>query len=229
MELYIGNRKYSSWSLRVWLYLRHHEIPFKEVKLSLDTPGFASGVAGVAPTSRVPALVVKAEGAPRGDLHLWETTSILEYLAERFPATNGWPADADARAVARCVSAEMHANFPALRAHLPFNASRSPRPRATWPGGKLDSDVARLIALFEDCRTRFGVPSGAGPYLFGAFCAADCMLAPAALRLHQYAVPLQHAPLASAYVAAVVAHPAVRDWVAAGAAEAEIIASEEVD
>lgn len=219
LRLLVGSKRYSSWSLRAWLYLRHHGLTFSETLLELETPACYAALQGISPTLRVPALV--ADG-----LCLWESLAILEFLAESYPATAGWPAEAAARAVARCVAAEMHAGFAAMRSGLPFNCARGGRPRATWPGAALDRDLVRFAELVSDCRARFG---GGGPWLFGSFSVADCMLAPLALRTRQYGVSLAHAPAAQAWVAAVEAHPAVAEWTAAGAAEARALASEEVD
>lgn len=224
LTLYIGNKRYSSWSLRPWLFLKHHGLPFSEERVKLDTDEMKAKLAGVSPTLRVPALVVGAETS--SPLHVWDSLAILEYLADTHGA--GWPSDPAARATARCISAEMHSGMAALRGGLPFNTRRS-APRATWPGAALDKDVARLLAIFTQCRESPAATSG--PWLFGEFSVADCMLAPAALRLVQFTVPAlaSASPAAQAYVRTVAEHPAVREWVAAGNAETETLSADEVD
>ena len=226
LQLFIGNKRYSSWSLRPWLYLKHHGIAFTEVPVRLDSPEMATKLAGVTPAFRVPALVVTSSSG-QAPLNVWDSLAIMEWASETYPPS-GWPADAAARATARSLTCEMHSGLGALRSGLPFKTSRR-KPRGTWPGPALDKDVARLLDIFATCRAS---PAAAGgPWLFGEFSIADCMFAPAALRLLQFCVPaLDTAPEAArAYVAAIAAHPAVVEWVAAGNAEEEELAHDEVD
>ena len=209
LTLIIGNKNYSSWSLRPWLLLRQAGIPFDEVRIPLYAPGSTEALAAWSPSGKVPAL-------HDGDLRVWDSLAICEYLNERFPDKQLWPADAAARAVARSVSAEMHAGFSALREHMPMNI------RARRPGqGRTPeclADVARILAIWTECRARFG---GGGNFLFGRFCIADAMYAPVVLRFQTYGVALEGA--ARDYADAVLALPALREWVAAGVAETERI------
>lgn len=213
LTLVIGNKAYSSWSLRPWLLLTHGGIAFDEVRIPLYRDDTAAALARWSPTGRVPVLV-------DGELTIPESIAIVEYLAERFPDRCGWPAAAAARATARAASAEMHAGFAALRQEMPFNC-RARRRVALGPAA--NADARRVQALWADCRRRFGA---AGPWLFGAFSPADAMFAPVALRFVTYGVALD--PPARAYVDAVAAHPAVEAWIAAARAEPEVIAASEV-
>ena len=208
--LHIGNKNYSSWSLRPWLALKQSGAPFRENLIRLNQPGSKAAIAAESPSGRVPVLC-------HGALRLWESLAICEYLAELFPGAGLWPADRAARAVARAAATEMHAGFATLRQLLPMDirATRSVPHRVALAGG----DIARLTALWRDCLARFGRAgaNGAGPYLFGGYCIADAMFAPAATRLHTYAVPLD--PIAAAYVAAQREWPAMREWQDAAARE----------
>ncbi len=209
LTLVIGNKNYSSWSLRPWLLLRHAGIPFEEVRIPLYQPGSTEALATWSPSGKVPAL-------HEGDIRVWDSLAICETLDERFPDKQLWPADAAARAVARSVSAEMHAGFGALREHMSMNI------RARRPGqGRTPAclaDIARILAIWTDCRTRFG--SG-GDFLFGRFGIADAMFAPVVLRFQTYGVALGGA--ARDYAEAVLALPAMQAWVADAVAETERI------
>ena len=222
LTLHLGNKRYSSWSLRPWLFLKHHNVHFTEVSYKLDTPDMARLV-GVSPTLRVPVLQVQEAGAVHT---VWDSLAIMEWAAETYPHTHGWPAQPWRRAEARCIASEMHSGLGGIRSSLPFNAARSGRPRASPLPDNTLADIKRVKEIFTSCRQRFGAD---GPWLFGAFSVADCMWAPVALRLKQYAIPLADAPLAAEYVATVAAHPAVQEWLAAGAAEQDVIDCEEVD
>ena len=212
--IYIGNKNYSSWSLRPWLALRHADAAFEEVLIALDQPDSATNLRRHSPSGRVPVL-------QHGALTIWETLAICEYLAEQFPDARLWPADPGARAHARAVSNEMHAGFAALRHNLPMDISRR------WPLGnrlaKVGPDVERVAAIWRECRERFGSrgANGAGDFLFGGFTIADAMFAPVVTRFVTYSVPLD--PVSSAYVAAVLNWPAMRDWTAAARAEPWVI------
>jgi glutathione S-transferase len=157
-----------------------------------------------------------------GGIHVWESLAILEYLAERFPAAGLWPADPAARALARSVAAEMHAGFVPLRRHLPMNMWRPVKPREL-PEDVL-ANVRRIEQIWTDCRTRFGV---GGPFLFGAFGAADAMFAPVVSRFHTYAVEV--GPVARDYIAAVMALPAWAEWRTAALQEPWVLPHDEVD
>jgi glutathione S-transferase len=205
LVLVIGSKRLSSWSLRPWLAMRQGGVPFEERLITLDTPTTHAEIRQVSPSGRVPVLL-------DGELAVWDSLAICEYVAEAFPAARLWPADARARAVARAVSAEMHAGFGALRAALDFDLHRSGPPPFT-PAA--EADLTRIVALWTDCRARFG--SG-GPFLFGAFSIADAMYAPVVLRARIYDVRLLAD--AEAYAAAICALPATQEWIAAGRAEA---------
>jgi glutathione S-transferase len=151
-----------------------------------------------------------------GEITVWDSLAICEYLAERFPEKKLWPADRQARAVARSISAEMHSGFAALRTHMSMNIRRALPGRGRTPESL--ADVARIVASWEDCRRRFG---GDGPLLFGHFTVADAMYAPVALRFQTYAVDLS--PAARAYADALRALPAMQEWTAAARAETEVI------
>jgi glutathione S-transferase len=207
--LVIGNKNYSSWSMRPWLVLRQAGIPFEEVRIPLYRPEAAVELAAWSPSGKVPAL---HDGAVR----VWDSLAICEYLAERFPDKQLWPADASARAVARSISAEMHAGFGALREHMSMNI------RARYPGrGRTPeclADIERILEIWADCRARFG---GGGDFLFGHFGIADAMFAPVVLRFRTYGVALEGA--ARDYAEAVLALPTLQAWVADAETEAERI------
>ena len=207
--LIIGNKCYSSWSLRPWLPLRHWAVPFEERQLWFGTPEFATEVAKHSPTRRVPVLI---DGATT----VWDSLAICEYLNERFLDGKGWPADRAARAMARAACAEMHSGFTALRNALPMDCKASGAPVAV--NDAVRADIVRLRALFAECRARHGaLPGKEGPYLFGAFSLADCYFAPVVVRFKGYGVPVE-GPVA-AWVDAMWALPALAEWVAAGRAE----------
>ncbi len=210
--LVIGNKNYSSWSLRAWFFLKHTGAPFREIRIGLDEPETRARIARYSPTGRVPVLI-------DGGITVWDSLAICEYLSERFPAAQGWPADAAARAVARCVSAEMHSGFQALRNEMPMNIRAR---RAVTPSAAATADIARVVASWESCRSRHGA---GGPWLFGRFSIADAMYAPVVFRFQTYGVALP--AVAAAYAGAVRAHPAIAEWVAAGLAETEIVPSDE--
>jgi glutathione S-transferase len=212
--IYIGNKNYSSWSLRPWLALKHTGAAFEEVIIPLDQKDSAANLRRQSPSGRVPVL-------RHGTLTIWETVAICEYLAEQFPAARLWPAERDARAHARAVSNEMHAGFAALRNLLPMDISRR------WPLGdrlaKVGPDVERVAAIWRECRQRFGSrgANGAGDFLFGGFTIADAMFAPVTTRFLTYSVPLD--PVCSAYVADMQRWPAMQEWAAAAKAEPWVI------
>lgn len=214
LTLVIGNKNYSSWSLRPWLAMRVAGIPFEEVRIPLYRADTAADLAARSPSGLVPSL-------QDGDLTIWDSLAICEYLAERFPDRDLWPAEPAARAVARSVSAEMHAGFAGLRSAMSMNIRR----RYSGKGRTPDclSDIARVLALWNDCRSRFGA---GGDFLFGRFGIADAMYAPVVLRFQTYAVELDGA--AKAYADAVLALPALREWVAAAETESESIAKFEM-
>ena len=219
MKLLIGNKCYSSWSLRAWLLLRAKDIAFEEMLVLLDEPGFKAKVFAEAPGSggTVPTLI-------DGEVAVWETLAIAEHLHERHPDKGIWPADAGARAHARAVSSEMHAGFRALRNACPMNLGK--RYAARDRGDEVAKDVARISAIWREARERFGAAAG-GTFLYGAFSAADAMYAPVATRLDTYAIGLD--PVSRAYVDAVLEHAAYRHWLKGALAEPWIVSHDEVD
>ena len=211
LTLIIGNKNYSSWSLRPWIAMKVAGIAFDEVVISLDAPDFKPRVSKISGTGKVPAL-------DDNGTHLWESLAILEYLAERFPAARLWPSDSAARAHARAISSEMHAGFVPLRRACPMNMWR--------PVKKLDLNDEALanVKMWAECRRRYGA---GGPFLFGAFCAADAMYAPVVSRFHTYDVGVDKA--ARAYMDAMMALPAWAEWKTAARKESWVLAEDEVD
>jgi glutathione S-transferase len=217
MRLLIGNKCYSSWSLRAWLLLKAKGIPFEEQLVLLDAPGFKDAVFAAAPGSggTVPTLV-------DGEIAVWETLAIAEYLHDRFPGAGIWPSDAAARTHARAISSEMHAGFSALRNACPMNLGKRYAARDRGPG--VARDVGRITSLWRQARERFDAP---GPFLYGEFSAADAMFAPVVTRLDTYAIAVD--AVSQAYIDAMLALPAYRDWLAGALAEPWIVAHDEVD
>ena len=219
MQLWIGNKNYSSWSMRAGVLLAQAGIAHEEVKLRLGfAPGseFKQRIAAVTPTGRVPVLV-------DGGLAVWDTLAIAEYVAERFPQKALWPADPKARARARSIVAEMHAGFAALRTHCPMNieadlAEVGARVLREQP--QVAADLARIDALWCDALAASG-----GPLLFGAFTIADAFYAPVVMRIRSYGLPLS--ATARAYADRVVALPGVAAWIADALAEHDFIPEDE--
>ncbi len=181
LKLVVGNKTYSSWSLRAWLLMTEAAIPFEEIGLRLFSAEFAQEISRYSPAGRVPVLV--DPDAAAGGLAVWDTLAIAEYLAERFPDRKLWPVDTAARARARTICAEMHAGFGALRSALPMNVGAS-LPGLGWNIAVQD-DVDRLVAMWRECLERSG-----GPLLFGDFTIADAFFAPVASRFATYAIDL---------------------------------------
>lgn len=205
LTLVIGNKNYSSWSLRPWLLLRQAGIPFEEIRLALGRYDLSK----YSPSGLVPVL-------KHGALAIWDSLAIAEYLAEQFPEKELWPRDVEARAMARSVSAEMHSGFTRLRTHMNMNC------RSHFPGKgmtpEVTKDIQRIQHIWQDCRSRFG---DGGPFLFGAFSIADAMYAPVSFRFITYAVPLS--PVAETYVRTLQDLPAMQEWLAAAKEESEVI------
>jgi glutathione S-transferase len=212
MLLIMGNKNYSSWSLRPWILLKHLGLPFAERVMSLDTPEFARDVARVSPTRRVPVL-------RHGSLLIWDSLAICEYVCEI--AGHGWPRERAARAIARAACAEMHAGFTILRSQWPMNARATDR--RTAPNPERSAEIARLEQLWDDCRTRFGAD---GPWLFGEYTVADAMFAPVVLRLRTYGAHIGES--AAQYMATALADDHMRSWLAAAAAESWILEASEI-
>jgi glutathione S-transferase len=213
--LVIANKLYSSWSLRPWLLLRQLGIAFDEIVIPLDRPDTRERILVHSPAGKAPVFV-------DGETSVWESIAICEYAADRWPDTGVWPADRAARALARSISAEMHAGFGAVRRALPMNLGK--RFAARDRGGDVAREVARIEAMWRDARRRYGQ---GGPFLFGAFSAADAMYAPVVTRLDTYSVPV--APETRAYVDAILSLPAYREWLDAALAEPWTVPSDEVD
>ncbi len=217
MKLVIGNKNYSSWSFRPWIAMTALGIPFEEILIPFGTPlgnpDFRARVAAYTPTGLVPVLI-------DDDVHVWETLAIMEYLAEKFPDKHLWPADVKARAQARAISSEMHAGFGALRSECPVNLRRPIRERALPEAAR--ANVARVDAMWSDCRAKYG-----GPFLFGKFCAADAMYAPMVARLNTYGQKVSREALA--YMETMMALPAWAEWRAAALKETWIVPEDEAD
>ena len=214
--LVIGNKNYSSWSLRPWLALRHAGIPFDERLLLLFDEDWEEAVAAVSPSGRVPVLL-------HGDRTIWETLAIVEYVNELFPDAGLWPEEPGARAHARAVANEMHAGFTAVRGHMPMNLRR-PDLAGRGRGPGVTHDIARICGIWRDCRNRFGA---GGDFLFGAFCAADAMYAPVVTRFETYGVELDET--CTAYSRAVLTLPAFVEWRDAALQEPWIVSEDEID
>jgi glutathione S-transferase len=208
MKLLIANKNYSSWSMRPWLAAKAAGIAFDEEIVWLHQPDTAAIITATSPNGRVPALV-------DGGLVICESIAILEYLAETAPLL--WPADRAARAHARSICAEMHAGFVALRNRCSMNIKRRPTPIDLAP--QVRADVDRIVAIWADTKARYGA---GGAFLFGAFTNADAMFAPVVSRFHGYGIPVP--PGARAYMDAVMAFPAWKEWEAAALAEGHAIA-----
>ena len=209
LVLVVGNKNYSSWSLRPWLALKMAGLDFDEVRIPLYAPGSREAILRHSPAGRVPVL-------RDGDLTIWDSLAICEYAAEVAPQARLWPADPALRAEARSLSAEMHSGFAALRAAMPMNLRIERASLAAPPSAAVQADVARITAIFETCRAR---RAAAGAFLFGGFTIADAMFAPVATRFRSYSVPLP--PRAQAYADALWSLAPMREWVAAGVAESE--------
>lgn len=205
LKLVIGNKNYSSWSMRAWLLMRQFGIEFEEVQIPLRRADSLERKLSHSPAGKVPILI-------DGDLRIWDSLAIVERLAERFPEKRLWPADGEARAVARSVSAEMHSGFAELRMRMPLNC-RAHRPGA-GRGPGVDDDIDRIGDIWRECRERYGAD---GNFLFGDFTAADAMFAPVASRFQTYGVELDG--VAADYARSVLVLPALVDWVAAAAKE----------
>ena len=218
MKLVIANKAYSSWSLRPWILMKMLDIPFTEDLIPLDTPEFRPRLDAYQAGSTVPVLV-------DGDVTVWESVAIMDYLAERFPEKAIWPKDQKARAFARTIAHEMHAGFRALRQACPMNV-RKVHP-AKERGEAVDKDVARITHLWNKALSTYGKPSGQGPFLFGSFTAADAMFAPVVTRLATFSITVDAA--SQAYCTAVLGSSAFRQWHHDAMAEPWIVGHDEAD
>jgi glutathione S-transferase len=215
LNLIIGNKNYSSWSLRPWLAMSMAGLEFDETLILLDTPDTKMQIAGHSKAGRVPIL-------RHGKVTIWETLAILEYLAETFPEKNLWPPAKAARAMARAASNEMHAGFSSLRNACPMNLRRPPKPIAL--SDDIRADIARIEDIWRDCRQAYGK---GGEFLFGSFCNADAMFAPVVTRFETYAIPV--AKDSRAYMDTVLATSAFQKWKSAALKETWILPHDEVD
>jgi len=212
--LVIANKCYSSWSLRPWLLMKQLGVAFDEITIPLDLPDTKEKVLRHSPAGKVPILI-------DGDVTVWETIAILEYVGEAY-GVPVWPEDRKARAMARSVGAEMHSGFSALRSACPMNLGRKYAQRDR--GEAVARDVARFGEIVHQARERFGA---GGPFLFGLFSAADAMYAPLVTRLDTYSIPLD--ATTRAYADAILALPAFQDWRSTALKEEWIVAADEVD
>ena len=211
--LIIGNKNYSSWSLRSWLLLREADIDFDEQVIWLDLGDTAARIAEYSDAGTVPVLLL-------GGRAICDSLAIAETVAERWPEKNLWPEDADARAHARCVSAEMHSEFAELRTHMPMNCRAMGR--KVHLADELSKDIDRIIAIWSDCHRRY---SSEGNWLFGRFSIADAMFAPVVLRLRTYGINLPES--AEFYPQRLLQSHAMQEWLAAAECEVEVIEREE--
>lgn len=214
LTLIFGNKNYSSWSLRPWVFLKHYDISFKEKRIALFTETTNKELEQYNSDFKVPVL-------KDDDLIIWDSLSILEYVSEKYLHSNGWPQDEKARAVARSVSAEMHSSFIHVRNELPMNC------RKQFEGIILSVDakeeIERIKTLWRTCRHKYGAD---GEWLFGKYSIADAMFAPIALRFYGYNIPLEG--VEAAYVESVLNQPCIIEWIEAGKHEKEIIDEDEL-
>ncbi len=220
LKLYVGNKNYSSWSMRPWVLLKQAGIPFEEVMVRFDSfdagSTFKTTLGGITPTGRVPVLTDDG-------FAIWDTLAIAEYAADKFPEKDLWPQDPQARGRARSICAEMHAGFSALRSHCPMNieAALPEIGQLVWRDHPaVRADVQRIVAMWSGLLEQYG-----GPLLFGEFSIADAYFAPVCMRLKTYALPVPQA--IADYVNRVVALPGVKAWIDGGLAEKDFLAFEE--
>ena len=208
LTLVIGNKNYSSWSMRPWVAMTAFGIPFQEVRVLLDQDDTANRICSYSASGRVPVLLAGEE------MTIWDSLAICEYLAEQFPELHLWPQDVAARAMARSVCAEMHAGFSDLRNSMSMNIRGSYPGKGRTPGSQ--ADIGRISEIWEECLSRFGHHQ----FLFGDFSIADAYFAPVVCRFRTYGVTL--APALDAYCQRVLAHPAVARWIDEALAETEV-------
>jgi len=204
MQLVIGNKNYSSWSLRPWIAMKVLGIAFDEVRIPLYQPGSKERILGYSRAGKVPIL-------KDGDTVIWDSLAILEYLAEKHPQL--WPSDRAQRAKARSISAEMHSGFAKLREHMSMNARKRYPGKGRTP--EVLADIVRIDAIWSEAK---------GPFLFGTFTAADAMYAPVVLRFRTYEVEVRK----KSYMDAMLALPAMREWIEAAEREAESIPDQDL-
>ncbi|MDZ8052218.1 MAG: glutathione S-transferase family protein [Aulosira sp. ZfuVER01] len=209
LTLVIGNKNYSSWSLRPWITLKHFGMQFDEIRIPLYTPETESKLQQYSPSGKVPVLL-------HNNQSIWDSLAICEYLAEEFPHLHFWPEDKTARALARSISAEMHSGFLNLRQNMPMNC------RAKLPGKGLtvevQKDIDRIKTIWQECRQKFAAD---GDMLFGKFTIADAMFAPVVLRFATYEVRLDN--FSQKYVEEILELPAMQEWIQAAKKETEVL------
>ncbi len=209
LKIIIGNKRYSSWSLRGWLAVEHTGLPYSEVLLQLDTPSFYEEIVKYSPAKRVPTLL-------DGNIAVWDSAAIIDYCARLAPEKYWWPEDKAAYAHAKSIFNEMHSGFTEIRSHMPMNLQDK------WQGlslsEALQKDIVRVETLWTECRARFGA---SGDYLFGDFSAVDMMFAPVTTRLATYGIEVNET--ATAYIAAVRNHPSVAAWYTDALKETEVV------
>lgn len=214
MQLLIGNRNYSSWSLRPWLFLRLNSVSFETRRIPLYAEGSKAEILKYSPSGKVPLLI-------DGDLHVWDSLAICEYAIETLDLPHAWPADLKARTEARSLVAEMHSGFGALRSQLSMNCRRTPAPAPYDEAAT--ADIRRIDALWTSCRDRFGTQ---GPGLFGNWSLADAFYAPVVLRFDRYQLPCSAA--SREYMNNILTIPALQQWIAEARQETEILSQFEV-
>jgi glutathione S-transferase len=207
LHLVIGNKAYSSWSLRPWIAMKANALAFRETMIPIKQPDTNARIRAFSAAAKVPVLL-------HGDVTVWESLAILDYLADTFPDKPWWPADPAARALARAVAAEMHAGFSSLRGHMTMNLRASVPNKSRPP--EVNADIARIAQIWNDCRGRFGKP---GPFLFGAFSNADAMYAPVVTRFKTYGVLETLDEVSQSYCRAMLDFPPMREWYGAAAGE----------
>lgn len=214
LTLIIGNKNYSSWSLRPWIFMKTEDIEFAEKRVPLDTDQTEKLLKPLFSDNKVPVLVHKK-------MVIWDSLAILEYLADTFPESHGWPSDPKARSAARSASAEIHSSFFDLRQDMPMNCRKTFSNFTPLPGAQRDID--RIIMVWKFCKKR---ATKQGPWLFGDFCIADAMFAPVCFRFHTYGVSLQG--FEKEYVQSMLAHPPMIEWNQAAEKEKEVLEYAEV-
>lgn len=215
LTLIIGNKNYSSWSLRPWVFLKQNDIDFNEKRVALFTDTSNEELSQYNSDFKVPVLVDDG-------FVVWDSLSILEYLSEKYLESHGWPRDLKARAVARSVSCEMHSSFFNVRNELPMNCRK--KFRNLKLSSEAEREIERITALWRQCRNQFGEE---GEWLFGNYSIADAMFAPIALRFDGYSIPLEG--VAEAYIQSVMQQPSILEWIEAGKVEKEIIEEDEIE
>jgi len=207
--LVIGNKNYSSWSMRPWVLMKAFRIPFEEVRILLGQPDTTTRIAEYSVAGKVPVLLTN-------EMKVWDSLAICEFLADQFSILNLWPEDVAARAHARSICAEMHSGFSSLRFDMPMNIRASLSGKGRTLGAQ--ADIGRICEIWEECFANYG----AHEYLFGTFSVADAYFAPVVMRFRTYGVSL--APALQAYADRVAAHPAVMQWIREACAETETMA-----